>query len=314
MKRGLISWDQAQLPRAAFDSRLDLINRQCVEFDVPAIVAYSDVWRSNDVRYISNFMPYWNRAVTVVPRGEKPILLCSLSPRVYPWIESVTIHETIVASPSLPVQVAKLCAERSWTRIGILDVEGLPNDLHTQLKAGSVQIVDIPRDRVHPAAADWELSMYRQAAKVARTVLQEEITQGVVGLTDYEFVGRLERKFRRAGAEDLVVLVSDGRTVPLPASGKQVGAHSSANVALELNGHWAKLSRNVAGLVSALPPAAGATVHIEKLSGPYTWEGIGTLDEAAGAVVTLQVELNKDGNRLYFGDTGLQGRGGLELL
>jgi hypothetical protein len=314
MKRGLISWDKTQLPPSAFEARLEVINRQCAQFDVPAIVAYSDVWRSNDVRYISNYMPYWNRALTVVPRGEKPILLCSLSPRVYPWIKSVTIHEVIVASPSLPVQIAKLCTERGWTRVGLLDVEGLPNDLYTQLQAGSVQIVDIPRAEVHPGVADSELSMYRQCAQLARRVLEEQIAHGVVGLRDYEFVGRLERSFRRAGAEDLVVLVSDGRTVPLPASGKQVGPHSSATVALELNGHWAKLSRNVAGITSTLPPQAGASVHLEKLSGPYTWEGICSLDEAAGAVVALQVEINSGGQRRYFGDTVLQGHGGPELL
>jgi hypothetical protein len=266
------------------------------------------------VRYISNYMPYWNRALTVVPRGEKPILLCSLSPRVYPWIKSVTIHEVIVASPSLPVQMAKLCNERGWTRVGLLDVDGLPHDLYTQLQAGSVQIVDVPRNQVHRAAADSELSMYRQAARVARRVLEEEISGDVTGLRDHELVGRLERNFRRAGAEDLVVLVTDGSSVPLPASGKQVGGHSSVTVALELNGHWAKLSRNVAGVTCTLPPPAASGAHLEKLSGPYTWEGINSLDEAAGAIVAMQVEINKGDHRLFFGDTGLQGRGGLELL
>jgi hypothetical protein len=314
MKRGLITWDKAELPTAAFDERLEAINQLCEQFDVPAMVAYSDVWRSNDVRYISNYMPYWNRALTVVPRGEKPILLCSLSPRVYPWIKSVTIHEVIVASPVLPVQIAKLCTERGWTRLGVLDLEGLPNDLYTQLKAGSVRLVDIPRDRLHPAATDAELSMYRHTAKLARRVLAEEMANDVVGLADYEFVGRLERNFRRAGAEDLVVLVSDGRTVPLTASGKQVGPNFSVTVALEVNGHWAKLSRNLAGVTSSLLPAAGSAVHMEKLSGPYTWEGISSLDEAPGAVVALQVEINSGGQRLFFGDTCLQGREGLELL
>src|SRR3954471_5195839 len=116
MKRGLISWDKTLLPAAAFESRLAVIHELCERHDVPAMAAYSDVWRSNDVRYISNYMPYWNRAFAVVPRAEKPILLCSLSPRVYPWIKSVTLHEVIVASPNLPVQLEKLCTERGWTR------------------------------------------------------------------------------------------------------------------------------------------------------------------------------------------------------
>jgi hypothetical protein len=178
-----------------------------------------------------------------------------------------------------------------------------------------VQIVDIPRDRVRPAATDFELSMYREAAKRTRAILVDELASvGAAGLTDHEFVGRLERKYRRAGAEDLVVLVSDGRTPPLPASGKSMSTDSSVTVALEFNGHWAKLSRNAAGLTSPLPPSAGASVHLETLSGAYTWQGIESLKSAQGAVVALQVEINGNGSRLYYGDTCLQGRGGLELL
>jgi hypothetical protein len=314
MKRGLISWDQAQLPPAAFDARLERINQQCDRFDVPAIAAYSDVWRSNDVRYISNFMPYWNRAMALVPRGEKPILLCSLSPRVYPWIKSVTIHEEVIASPSLPQQIAKLCAERGWRQLGVLDVDGLPSDLHTQLQGGSVQIVDIPREKVHGAVSDSELSLYRRAARLGRAVLEQEITNSIVSLKDYELVARLERNFRRAGAEDLVVWVSDGRTVPLPARGKAVGPNTSVTVALEVNGHWVKLSRNVAQRTSPLPPPAGASTHLEKLSGPYSWEGISSLAEAPGAVVSLQVEIKEGAGRLFFGDTALHSTGSLELL
>ena len=97
------------------------------------MVLYSDVWRSNDARYLSNYMPYWNRAFVVVPREEKPILLCALSPRVYPWIKTVTVHETIIASPSPPATLFKLCAERGWKRVGVCDLDGLPADLHAEL-------------------------------------------------------------------------------------------------------------------------------------------------------------------------------------
>jgi hypothetical protein len=314
MKRGLISWDKTQLPQSAFDARLELVNQRSAEFNVPAIAAYSDVWRSNDVRYISNYMPYWNRALTVVPRGEKPILLCSLSPRVYPWIKSVTIHEVIVPSPSLPVQIEKLCAERGWNRLGMLDATGLPNDLYTQLQASKVEIVDIPREGVRPSITDSELSMHREAARRTREILEEHLTAAVAGQTDHAFVGEIERKLRRAGAEDLVVLVSDGRTAPMSASGKLLSAASSVVVALENNGHWAKVARNVAGVTSPLPPGPDAVMHLETLSGPYTWEGIESLDQAQGAVVALQVEINRNGRRLYYGDTCAHRPEGWEIL
>ena len=314
MKRGLISWDRAELPAAAFDARLSAVYQLCADFDVPALVAYSDVCRSNDVRYISNYMPYWNRALTVVPRGEKPILLCALSPRVYPWIKSVTVHETILPSPSLPAQLVKLCAERGWSKVGVLDRAGLPNDLYTQLGAEKLAVVDIPRGAFRPVATESELAMHRRAAALARETLESEVTRGAIGLIDHELTGRLERRFRRAGAEDLVVLISDGRSVPLPAAGNKINENSSATVALEYNGHWVKLSRNVNNVSSVLPPAADAEIHRELLSGRYPWEGMTSHEDALNVITSVQVMIRRGENRLYYGDTGIQGPDGWHQL
>ena len=314
MKRGLISWDRAELPAAAFDARLGAVYQLCADFDVPALVAYSDVCRSNDVRYISNYMPYWNRALTVVPRGEKPILLCALSPRVYPWVKSVTVHETILPSPNLPAQLVKLCAEKGWSKVGVLDRAGLPNDLYTQLGAEKLAVVDIPRGAFRPVATESELAMHRRAAALAREILESEVTRGAVGLTDHELTGRLERRFRRAGAEDLVVLISDGRSVPLPAVGKKINENSSASVALEYNGHWVKLSRNVNNVSAVLPAAATAEIHRESLSGRYPWEGMTSHEDALNVITSVQVMIRRGENRLYYGDTGIQGPDGWHQL
>jgi hypothetical protein len=315
MKRGLITWDRAELPAAAFDARLSALYQLCADFDVPALVAYSDVCRSNDVRYISNYMPYWNRALTVVPRGEKPILLCALSPRVYPWIKSVTVYETVLPSPNLPAQLVKLCAEKGWSKVGMLDQAGLPNDLFTQFGAEKIEFVDIPHGAFRPVATESELAMHRRAALLAREILAAEVTRAAIGLTDHELTGRLERRLRRAGAEDLVVLISDGRTVPLPAKGKKINENSSATVALEYNGHWAKLSRNIDNVSSVLPPpVAEADIHRELLSGRYPWEGLSSHDDVRNVITSIQVTIRRGDNRLYYGDTGIQGSGGWHQL
>lgn len=310
MKRGLIQWDRAELPPAAFDARLASFDVTMAEYDVPVLVIYTDVWRSNDVRYASNYMPYWNRAFSVVPRKEKPILLCSLSPRVYPWIKSVTIHETIVASPSLPVQLAKLCTERGWTRVGIVDHAGLPNDLYTQLAVEKFNVVDIPRSAFRPAPTPAEISMHRRAAQMARDVLATELNAHAVGHTDHALAGSLERKLRRAGAEDVVLLVSNGHHAPRSPSGGLVDPYFSVIVALEYCGHWAKVGRNLAGAECTLPPAPDTRVHRETLSGNYAWQGIDDQDATLDAVVSVQIEVVRDGRRLFCGDTFLQSRGG----
>jgi len=303
VKRGWITWDQTELPRAAFEARLDAVRRNLAERDLPAAVIYSDVWRSNRARHFANFMPYWNRALLVVPRDAPPTLLCGLSPRVYPWIRSVTIIDEIRPSPNLASQLLDLAHEKSWKRLGVFDLPGLPFDLHQQLRAGAVETVDLSL----PAGPDsWALSMYRRAAKLAREGLTEELGRAP-GLTDYEFTSRLERKFRRAGAEDLIILITNGQSVPAPARGEKLGSDFSVALALEYRGHWVKLARSASGR-DPFP----TRLHVETLSGPYPYEVSGRLETPA--ILAIRFESRTEGLRLFHGDTYWSGDQGLALL
>lgn len=300
MKRGWITWDQAELPRAAFDARLTAARTHLAQHDLPALVVYTDIWKSNRVRHFSNFMPYWNRALLVIPREEKPLLLCGLSPRVYPWIRSVTILEDILPSPSLAQRLLQLCSEKNWTRIGVLEFAGLPHDLYTQIAGSSVEGVDVSL----PLPPDErELSMYRHAAKLAREGLTEALT-GAVGGLDHDFTGRLERQFRRAGAEDLLVLLTNGKTPPMPARGERLGKLFSVALALEYRGHWVKVARNPGSPISSLPSNA----YTEALSGPYPYEA------GAAPLFAARWEVTRGGLRLFSGDTYRRTHTGAELL
>ena len=311
MKRGLVTWDKSELPPEELASRLAVVHNVVRTKGLDALVLYSDVWRCNDARYLSNYMPYWNRAFVVVPRDEKPILLCSLSPRVYPWIKTVTVHETIVASPSPPASLFKLGAERGWKRLGICDLDGLPADLHAELTSGNTELVDISRAEVRQAPSKIEVQMHARAARMAREVLEKELPTAKAR-TDHELTGQLELQLRRAGAEDVVVLVSDGTGTPVPPYGSAVRPHTSVVVAIEHNGHWAKVTRNVAGVTSSFPARGGVTELREILSGPYSWETIG--DAASPAVISLQLQIQARNQTLYYGDTYLQGEEGLRIL
>jgi len=314
MKRGLIAWDQARLPPSAFTTRLDALNQLLGRYDVAALVVYTDVWRSNDVRFVSNFMPYWNRAFAAIGRGDKPVLLCSLSPRVYPWIKTVTIHETIVPSPSLPVQLLKLATERGWSRVGFLDYEGLPNDLYTQIRAAPLEVVDIPRDQVRAAPDAAEIEMHRHAATIARGALGAAVTETATGLTEFALIGRIERLIRRGGAEDLVALVANGRGGFRPATGSPVGRDTSVMAAVEYSGHWAKVARNVAGVISPLS-ALSQSEHAETLSACYPWQPLQSEPRPDAQIVALQMQLRGPaGARLFYGDTCLRTASDTQLL
>ena len=314
MKRGLITWDKARVPPSAFATRLDVLNQLMERYEVPALVVYTDVWRSNDVRYVSNYMPYWNRAFAVIGRAEKPVLLCSLSPRVYPWIKTVTIHESIVPSPSLPTQLLKLATDRGWSRLGFLDYEGLPHDLYTQIRAERLEVIDIPRELARAAPDAAEIAMHRHAAALAREALAGELVEAAIGMSEFSLIGRIERVVRRAGAEDLVAMVSDGRGGLRCATGESVGCNTSIMAAVEYSGHWAKVSRNVAGVISP-PSSLERTGYMETLSASYPWQPVQPQALPDAAVVALQVELDGGaGVRLFYGDTCLRHAGTTELL
>jgi hypothetical protein len=223
------------------------------------------------------------------------VLLCGLSPRVYPWIKSVTILEEILPSPNLSQRLLQVCSEKDWKRVGVLDPDQLPYDLHTPICAG-VECVDVPSRSIRPVPDQWELAMYRRAANMARTILEEELPAGA-GLIDYEFVSRLERKFRLAGAEDLVILVTNGDTPPMPATGAKLSTEFSVSLALEYRGHWVKVIRNAAGL-------APEGILADDLSGPYPYESIERRTEA-GSLYASRAEVQIAGRRLFFGDTNI---------
>ena len=240
MKRGFITWDKAELPPSVFETRLAKARAALAKRDLPALLVYSDVWRSTQGRHLTNYMPYWNRSLIVIPRDQAPVLLCGLSPRVYPWIKSVTVFEEIRPASKLVPTLLHLCQERGWARLGVLDLPRLPHEVYSPLEASDVSLSDVKLELTDEA----EIMMHRRTEQMAREILSAELPKGA-GLTDYQFSGVLERAFRRAGAEDLVLLFSTGGSAPRPARGVMLGDKYSVAVALEYRGHWARVRRGL---------------------------------------------------------------------
>lgn len=273
VKRGLITWDKTEIPPKVFEDRQEGLKKVLAARGLPGIVIYSDLWRSNHARFFANYMPYFNRALLILPVEGKATLLCGLSPRTYRWIQSVTPIEDVRSAGNFVKPLSEIAAERSWTKVGMLDLDQLPYDLSQTLRSGPVKLVNVDSEAVYlPANHGHEIAMRRKAAVTGRAALAETIPQGV-GRIDYEFVGLLERRLRLAGAEDLVVVLSNGNGTPAPACGKTLEAGFFVSIALEYRGHWVRLS-------SRETPATE-----ERLDGTYPYECLphGTILHRAGA-------------------------------
>jgi hypothetical protein len=244
VKRGLITWDKSEIAPAVFEKRVDRVRRVLAERKLSALVVYSDLWRSNQARFFSNYMPYFNRALLVIPRDVPPALLCGLSPRVYGWIRSVTTIEDVRPAGNFAKPLFEIAAERKWSRIGALDFLQFPYDIYKALQAGSLEVANVESPAVFVLAEDeTEVAMRKKAAALVQRVLDEEAPHGA-GKVDHQFVGQLERRLRRAGAEDLIVLLTNGDTVPAAPRGAVLKPGYSVSIAMEYRGHWVRVPDN----------------------------------------------------------------------
>jgi hypothetical protein len=327
VKRGWIAWDHTELPRTAFEARLKAVSEVLNEIDLPALVIYTDVWRSNHARQLVNFMPYWNRSLLVIPCNASPILICALSPRVYPWIRSISVVDDIRPGGDPGAVLLRLCADNGWNRIGVVDLARIPSGIFSSISTGHIQAVDVPARKLFASAPDeYELSMRKHAATMVREILAEELPP-TAGGSDYRLVGNLEKKLRRAGAEDLVILLTDGEFCPLPPCGSILDDSFSVAVALEYRGHWVRVSRSRAPdiVLESLEKKFTEFLHsfecpnaaqmcVRDLRGSYPFEFQDAPELKHGSMFACDLEFVHNGRRLFYGDTCIRTTGGAELL
>jgi hypothetical protein len=84
--------------------------------------------------------------------------------------------------------------------------------------------------------------------------------------------------------------------------------------AVEYSGHWAKVARNVARVISPLA-ALEQSQHVETLSACYPWQPVLSDAQPDGQILALQMELRDPaGARLFYGETCLRTAVGMQLL
>src|SRR5215813_5855194 len=163
------------MPPDVFERRVNRVRSVLADRNLSALLVYSELWRSNQARFFSNYMPYFNRALLVIPRDLAPTLLCGLSPRVYGWIRSVTTIEDVRPAGNFTKPLFEIAGERKWTRAGVLDLEQFPYDIYKALHGGPLGLVNVESAAVFsPAEDENELAMRRKAAALATQILKEE--------------------------------------------------------------------------------------------------------------------------------------------
>jgi Xaa-Pro aminopeptidase len=221
------------IPESEFRARIAKIQEGLEREGLNALLVYGDEYRKENLRYVSNFWPIFERAVCVIPRSGEPILACAPEGEQYAremsvWSDVRNIKE--FACVSVTEEIEYPLATFSSLHDIIADAVGHGNQL------GIVGVWDIPAPifqriehavpgvRINDAAfllnemrlvkSPAEIACLREAGRQACEGYKKLLEYAVPGNTETMAAGAAEGAARMAGAEGInfMIVGSGART------------------------------------------------------------------------------------------------------
>src|SRR5882672_6575915 len=207
MRRGLMRWDQAELPKSALAARLERLQAAMARDGLDAFLLYTNLVRPAAVCWLTGFTPYWIESLLLVPASGAPMLATALSKRVADWIRTTAWLDEIVNTPKPGTAIGQRLA--GCKRVGVLELDALPAGLHDDMIAAApkVELVDASAmfASVRCGVDDAERKLIEKADALAVAAL----TQVDASATDAgALAGLVEKHARLAGAEEAYIAIA----------------------------------------------------------------------------------------------------------
>ena len=274
MKRGLVEWDEQEVPRGTLDSRLEQVRTWGREQGLDAVLFHTSDSHTQPVRYLTHFLLYWNEGVLIVPCSEdaEPVLVYGLSGRVIEWVRRTSTLTQAVTARDIGAAVASLLAERSWQRIGVAEPASFPAPVVACLPTwtdASAVLRSLSLDGV-----DAERALRGRAEQLCHTGLARVQPEHTQAQATAAFCGTA----RLGGAEDVSLLIGEPPAWPgLPREGR-LPNNAFLLGRVEYKGAWHQAARTLgvpttpdwfADLVEGLRPGGRVgDLHVQDVGGP----------------------------------------------
>src|SRR6202790_51918 len=130
MRRGLMAWDENELPRSVLTQRIEGLRAVMNRDGLDGCIFYTNLVQPSAVTYLTGFTPYWSDGLLLVPKSGAPVFATALSKRVANWISSTNPVSEIVHTPKPGGAVGGRLAADGCRRIGGLGLGRLPGGLY----------------------------------------------------------------------------------------------------------------------------------------------------------------------------------------
>jgi Xaa-Pro aminopeptidase len=252
------------IPRAEFAQRVERIRAAMHEQGLHALMVYGDEYRKENLRYVSNAWPLFERGACFIARTGEPIV-CSMAEgertirEQSPWTDvrnlkelaAVTVPEEIDYPNSTFATLGAVVTETlaGGRRLGVVGLADMPMPLHVRLAASvpGLELVDAAEilTKLRLIKSENEIACLRESGRIACLAYRHLLRHAVPGNTELFAAGAAEGAARQAGAESIVFhVMGSGRradgVIPRPTT-KVIrdGEMVMASLAVQFQGYVA---------------------------------------------------------------------------
>jgi hypothetical protein len=249
MRRGLMGWDEAELPRSALSARLERLQDAMAREGFDALLLYTNLVRPAAVCWLTGFTPYWIESLLLVPASGAPMLATALSKRVADWIRTTGWLDEIVNTPKPGTAIGQRLA--GCKRVGVLELDALPAGLHDDMVAAAPAAELVDASAMFAAVRSGIDDAERKLIEKADALAVAALAQADASATDAgALAGLVEKHARLAGAEEAYIAIApdldlDRRLIqvsgPVP-----LARRFAVRASIAYKGAWVRRTRSFA--------------------------------------------------------------------
>ena len=220
-----------------FMERLQQLRRFMSRELLDALFVYGDEYRKENLRYVSNYWPLFERGAAVIGLTAEPIVLCAPEGqkvceemsvwndiRVVPDFLCVTVPDTIAYPMAQYTSFSAIAGELGFTkgkkRLGVVGLDAMPMALVQTIEtAFQAELVDANGilHALRCTKSPYEIACLARAAQIADTAYKKLLSSDIIGMTEIQAAGIIEAAARHEGAEHIIfnVFASGARTATI---------------------------------------------------------------------------------------------------
>lgn len=219
--------EKPTISKNEFAARIHTVREHMRRLGADAALIYGDEFRRENLRYVSNYWPIFDRGALVIPAEGEPMLLTApesngVAREMSVWQDlrntpdmcagyiDDTIDYPFAHYQSLTQIAQELRAKGPLEKLGVVGVDAMSHGLYETIReAFGAEIVDMDKVfyKLREIKTPEEQACMREAGRIAQAGVRTLLETDLVGMTETEACGIAEKAARQAGAEAFAFLL-----------------------------------------------------------------------------------------------------------